>query len=119
MVYKRYFREDKMKKIDRSRRGKVKPTEKVLNAKQFNRTEVLQDLHDMLSEMKEKICKGRIRDKQAFDLQLRALKAFAYSASVYSSVLDASENEAIVSRLDALEAMDRGSTPNDKGKVAE
>jgi hypothetical protein len=105
--------------MERKRRAKTKHPEKVGNGKQFNRTAVLSDLHDMLTAMNHKICKGRIRDKQAFDLQLRALKAFAYSASVYSSVLDASENEAIVSRLDALEAMDRGSTPNDKGKVAE
>jgi hypothetical protein len=118
MVYKRYFREDKMKKIDRSRRGKVKPTEKVLNAKQFNRTEVLQDLHDMLSEMKEKICKGRIRDKQARDIQIRSLKAYAYSASVFSNILDSVENEVVISRLDVIEAT-LGGAKVDKRKVAE
>jgi hydroxymethylpyrimidine/phosphomethylpyrimidine kinase len=108
-----------MNKIDRSRRGKTKASETAGRGKQFNRDTVLADLHAMLEDMAVKVVKGRIRDKPAFDLKLRALKAFAYSASVFSSVLDASENEAMISRLNALEDRLGGSENHDKGEIEE
>lgn len=82
----------------------------------FDRTQVLADLRDMLTDMSAKICKGRVRDKAAFDLKLRALKAFSYGVTVYSSTLDATENEAIVKRLDALEDPTGRESTHDKGK---
>jgi capsule polysaccharide export protein KpsC/LpsZ len=79
----------------------------------FDRTQVLSDLRDLLTDMSDKVVKGRIRDKQAFDLKLRALKAFSYGVSTYSNVLDAVENEAIIRRIEKLEMHDGGSTKND------
>jgi hypothetical protein len=93
-----------MKKIDRSRRGQRDHTEKDLGDAPFNRDPVLKELHEMLESMSVKVVKGRVRDPKVFDLKLRALKAFAYGASVFSSVLDAKENELILRRLDRLEA---------------
>lgn len=90
----------------KNRRHRGKP----VKMETFDRTEVLADLRDMLKNMSVKVCNGRIRDKAAFDLKLRSLKAFAYGASVFSSVLDATENEAILRRLDKLETGDRGGT---------
>jgi hypothetical protein len=82
----------------------------------FDRTQVLSDLRDMLKEMADKVCKGRIRDKAAFDLKLRSLKSFAYGVSIYSNVLDSVENEAIIRRLQILEEGGMESDTCDKGK---
>lgn len=95
------------------RREKTKHSDNPGKGKTFNRDTVLQDLHDMLAAMSNKIIRGRIRDKQAFDLQLRALKAFSYGVSTFSNTLDATENEVILERLSVLEARDRGSSNND------
>ena len=106
-----------MKKIDRSRRGKKDPLEKDLGDSPFNRDTVLKELHAMLVDMSVKVVKGRVKDKAAFDLKLRALKSFAYGCSVFSSVLDARENADIVSRLDAIEGALVGKTTNDTREI--
>ena len=99
-----------MKRTKNTKVGKQRHGSK---SETFNRTEVLADLRDMLKDMSDKVCRGRIKDKAAFDLKLRAIKAFSYSVSVFSSVLDAQENEVILERLGVLEARDRGSVKHD------
>lgn len=105
--------------MEQKRRSKIKHPKNAGKGKTFTREKVLDDLELMLKNMAVKICHGRIRDKEAFKLKLLALKAFAYSASVYSSVLDAVENEAIMSRLSILEDGVLGDKHHDKGKTEE
>lgn len=97
------------KPVSGNRRRSVKG----VKAETFDRTQVLSDLRDMLKEMAEKVCKGRVRDKAAFDLKLRSLKSFAYGVSIYSNVLDSVENEAIIRRLDVLESGSGGPDQTD------
>lgn len=98
----------------KTRRGKTKRPDNAGKGKSFNRDTVLQDLHDMLTAMSNKVVRGRIKNQATFDLQLRALKSFAYGCSVFSGVLDASENSLVLSRLTALEDRIGGSEKNDK-----
>lgn len=103
----------------KKRREKTKHPKNAGKGKEFNRTKVLENLNQMLEDMAAKICRGRIRDKEAFKLKLLALKAFAYSASVYSGVLDSAENESMMLRLQVLEDGVSGKKYHDKGKTEE
>jgi hypothetical protein len=98
--------------MNRNQRQNTKHPERVGKGKTFDRETVLNDLHEMLVEMHDKVVHGRMRDKQSFSLKLQALKAYSYSASVFSSILDASENSDVLDRLTELE----GGREHDKRK---
>ena len=105
--------------MNRNKRESTKHVKKPGIPKEFNRTEVLTNLNALLEDMATKICHGRIKSQAAQDLKIRSLKAFAYSASVFSSVLDAHENSVVLSRLDAIEATLGGASTNDTREVKE
>jgi hypothetical protein len=105
--------------MKRNKRENAKRIKKTRIPKEFNRIEVLTNLNTLLEDMATKICRGRIKSQSAQDLKIRSLKAFAYSASVFSSVLDAHENSIVLSRLDAIEATLGGSSTNDTREVEE
>jgi hypothetical protein len=98
--------------MNRNQRQNTKHPERVGKGKTFDRETVLNDLHEMLCEMHYKVVHGRMKSKEAFSLKLQALKAYSYSASVFSSILDASENSDVLARLELLEE----GMGHDKGK---
>jgi hypothetical protein len=70
---------------------------------ELDRDSLLKMLTEILKQQHKQALGGRIRDEKKFKLRLDAVRAYAYVASVYGSILKDKDLSEILKRLEVLE----------------
>lgn len=72
--------------------------------KEIDRAALLEMLSIILRNQHKKALNGRIRDEKRYKLRIDGIRAFAYVASVYGSILKDKDLSDITKRLEVLES---------------